>query len=131
MLLGERLDVELSATAITIAQPFHGRYEVWPDIVIAELAIAIEYDTVGRAGDEHVGRRESSDRRKDALLRAAGWEVIRLRQKPLRPLGPHDLVVSGVSAAAVDLLVERIAAVRGPLIVDAYRTGASGAAPTR
>ncbi|MGY6497667.1 MAG: hypothetical protein ACXIUP_05515 [Microcella sp.] len=120
-LIGERLDCELSLTAITIAQPFHGRLEVWPDVVIPELAIAIEYDTVGRAGDEHVGRRERSDRRKDALLRAVGWEVVRLRQKPLRPLGPHDLVVASVSAQAVDALIERLGEIRGALFVDAYR----------
>lgn len=120
-LIAERLDCDLSPTAITVAQPFHGRLEVWPDVIIPELAIAIEYDTVGRAGDEHVGRRERSDRRKDALLRAAGWEVVRLRHRPLRPLGPHDLVVAGVSAQAVDRLVDRLGEIRGTLFVDAYR----------
>lgn len=126
-LLAERLDVDLTANAITIGQPFHGRSEVWPDVVIAEFAVAIEYDTVGRAGDEHVGRRERSDRRKDALLRAAGWEVIRLRQKPLRPLGPHDLVVAGVSGDAVERLVDRIAELRGELFVAAYRRDSAAA----
>ena len=126
-LIGERLSVELSLNALTIGQPFHGRREVWPDVLIAEFALAIEYDSVGRAGDEHVGRRERSDRRKDALIRAAGWEVIRLRQKPLRPLGPHDLVVAGVSASAVDRLIDRIAELRGSLFVDAYRRSAEGA----
>ena len=124
-LIAERLDCDLSATAITTAQPFHGSYEVWPDVIIPELAVAIEYDTVGRAGDEHIGRRERSDRRKDALLRAAGWEVVRLRQKPLRPLGAHDLVVAGVSAQAVEALIDRLAELRGALIVDAYRRHAN------
>lgn len=124
-LIAERLDVDVTRNAITVGQQFHGRSEVWPDVVLDEFAIAIEYDTVGRAGDEHVGRRERSDRRKDALLRAAGWEVIRLRHKPLRPLGPHDLVVASVSAATVDRLVERIAGIRGELFVAAYRREAN------
>ncbi len=124
-LIAERLDCDLSATAITTAQTFHGKREVWPDVIIPELAVAVEYDTVGRAGDEHIGRRERSDRRKDALLRASGWEVVRLRQKPLRPLGAHDLVVAGVSAQAVEALIDRLAELRGALIVDAYRRHAS------
>lgn len=121
VLLSERLDCDLSATAITVRSPFFGKGEVWPDVVIAELAVAIEYDTIGRAADEHVGRRESSDRQKDRILREVGWTVIRLRQRPLRPLNPHDLMVSGISGVAVDALVDRIAELRGALIVDAYR----------
>ena len=98
-----------------------GRTEVWPDVIVAELAIAVEFDTVGRNGDEHVGRREKADRRKDQLLAEVGWHVVRLRCRPLRPLGPDDLVVAGVSATAVDALVERMGEVRGHLILSAYR----------
>ncbi|MFN3706754.1 hypothetical protein [Microcella sp.] len=127
-LVGERLACDLSSTAVSVAQPFHGRFEVWPDLILPELAVAVEYDTVGRAGDEHVGRRERSDRRKDALLRAVGWEVVRLRHAPLRPLGPHDLVVTGVTARAVDALVDRLGEIRGALFVGAYdRRAESGA----
>jgi hypothetical protein len=120
-LLSARLTCDLTPTAVTVGRPFHGRCEVWPDIVIPELAVAVEYDTVGRAGDEHVGRRERSDRRKDSLLRAAGWEVVRLRTRPLRPLGPHDLVVSSLSAQAVDALIDRLAELRGALFVTSYQ----------
>ncbi len=120
VLIGERLDVDFTANAVRVRTPFFGRVEVWPDIVIAELAIAIELDTVGRNGDEHVGRRERADRRKDQLLAEVGWHVIRLRCRPLRALGLDDLVVAGVSQVAVEALMERMGDVRGHLLVGAY-----------
>lgn len=116
-----RLAVDLTPNAVRVRRPFFERLEVWPDIVIPELAVAVELDTIGRNADEHVGRREATDRRKDQLLREVGWEVVRLRLKPLRPLGPYDLVVPGVSQRAIDALVERIGEARGELIVAAYR----------
>ena len=119
-LLAERLDVDLSLTAVRTRTPFFGRLEVWPDIVIAELGIAIELDTIGRNADEHVGRREVADRRKDRLLAEVGWSVIRMRCRPLRALGPDDLEVAGVSRAAVDALIGRMIETRGALLVQAY-----------
>ncbi len=119
-LLAERLSVDLSLNAVRVRTPFFGRLEVWPDIVIAELGIAIELDTVGRAADEHIGRREAADRRKDRLLAEVGWSVIRMRCRPLRALGPDDLEVAGVSHAAVDALIERMVETRGALLVRAY-----------
>lgn len=120
-LLAERLAVDLTPNAVRVRTAFFDRFEVWPDIVIPELALALELDTIGRAGDEHVGRREAIDRRKDRLLREVGWEVIRLRVRPLAPLGPYDLVVPGVSQRAAEQLVERIGEARGELMVAAYR----------
>ena len=119
-LLAERLEVDLSLTAVRTRTPFFGRREVWPDIVIAELGIAIELDTIGRNADEHVGRREVADRRKDRLLAEVGWSVIRMRCRPLRALGPDDLEVAGVSRAAVDALIGRMIETRGALLVHAY-----------
>lgn len=119
-LIAERLEVDLSPTAVRVRTPFFGRVEVWPDVIIPELAIAVELDTVGRNGDEHVGRRERADRRKDQLLTEVGWHVVRLRCRPLRALGPDDLVVAGVSQAAVDALIDRMGDVRGHLLVQAY-----------
>ncbi|GAA1697264.1 hypothetical protein GCM10009792_16480 [Microcella alkalica] len=116
-----RLAVDLTPNAVRIRTPFFERLEVWPDIVIPELAVAIELDTIGRNADEHIGRREAVDRRKDRLLREVGWEVVRLRVRPLRPLGPFDLVVPGMSQRAIDALVERVGEARSPLFVDAYR----------
>lgn len=119
-LISERLDVDVTCTAVRVRTAFFGRFEVWPDVIVAELAIAVEFDTVGRNGDEHVGRREQSDRRKDQLLAEVGWHVVRLRCRPLRALGPDDLVVSGVSKGTIDALVERMGDVRGHLMVSAF-----------
>jgi len=119
-LIAERLDVDLACTAVRVRTPFFGHLEVWPDIIIPELAIAIELDTVGRNGDEHVGQRERADRRKDQLLADVGWRVVRVRCRPLRPLGPRDVVVAGVSAAAVSAVLERVAEIRGELMVRSY-----------
>jgi hypothetical protein len=120
--LAGRLAVDLGNTAVRVARPFYGHLEVWPDIVVDELKVAIEYDTVGRHGLEHVGPREASDRRKDRLLRAAGWEVVRVRCRPLAPIGPYDVVASGVTDTLVDRLIEALGEIRGELIVAAYRT---------
>jgi len=124
--LAEALAVEIDApgapNAVRVARPFFEHVEVWPDIVIAELKVAIEYDTIGRDGLEHVGRREDTDRRKDRLLRAVGWEVVRIRCGKLQPLGPHDLMAAGVSGVLIGRLLDELGAIRGDLIVSAYRT---------
>ncbi|UFS59044.1 zinc-ribbon domain-containing protein [Subtercola endophyticus] len=129
-LLAERLEFDASVNAVRVARPFFGRLEVWPDILLPDLRVAIEYDTVGRFGLEHVGRREVADRRKDRLLRAAGWEVVRIRAGKLLPLGPYDLAASAVAPKLVDRLIDTLRAIRGDLIVNAYldaRRSASGA----
>lgn len=118
--LRERLDLTFDHTAIRLDRPFHEHVEVWPDIVLPELRVAIEYDSTGRHGLEHVGSREESDRRKDRATRAVGWEVVRIRTGRLPALGPWDLQVSGVSGRTVDRLVDVLREIRGPLFVDAY-----------
>lgn len=119
--IASRLEVDLGFTAVAVARPFFGRREVWPDVVLDELRVALEYDSTGRHGLEHVGRREQSDRRKDQLLREVGWEVVRVRTGRLLALGPHDVIASGVSSATVDRVVDQLEAIRGPLLVSAYR----------
>jgi len=118
--IGEFYDVDLSLNAVKVARAFFNHEEVWPDFALAEFRVAIEYDTIGRHGLEHVGRREEVDRRKDRLLRAAGWEIVRLRMGKLQPLGPYDVVGVGPSklVAALD---ERLSDIRGELFVAAYR----------
>ena len=118
--LAARLDVDLGRNAVRVAKPFFSHLEVWPDILIPELRVAIEYDTTGRHGLEHVGPREETDRRKDRLLRAAGWEVVRIRCGKLQPIGPYDIVAAGVSDAVVDRILDRLGEIRGDLIVGAY-----------
>lgn len=119
--LGTRFAFDLVPNAVSVGRMFFGRREVWPDLVIDELRIAVEYDTVGRFGLEHVGPREDADRRKDRLLREAGWEVVRIRCRPLEALGPHDLVVAGVTEKLVEELAAVFGALRGELFVEAYR----------
>ncbi|GMA28429.1 hypothetical protein [Arenivirga flava] len=115
------LDQNLEFNAVRVAQPFHDRLHVWPDVILPDLRIALEWDTTGRIGDEHVGHRERSDRLKDRLLRRVGWEVVRLRGEGLRPIGPYDLDARGVSGAFVERIVDRCCEIRGELFVTAYR----------
>jgi very-short-patch-repair endonuclease len=117
-----RFDFDLSCTAVKVARPFFQHVEVWPDIVIPELRVAIEYDSVGRHGLEHVGRREDTDRRKDRLLRAAGWEVVRIRTGRLLPIGPHDIVASGITGRLVERLDDELGEIAGALLVASYRS---------
>lgn len=119
-LLAARLEFDGSPNAVRLKQPFFDHLEAWPDIVLSDLRVAIEYDTTGREGLEHVGRREQSDRRKDRLLRAAGWEVVRVRTGKLLPLGPFDVVAAGASRPAVERVIDRLREIRGDLIVNAY-----------
>ncbi len=118
--LGEHLLFTGGVNAIKVARPFFQHTEVWPDILLPELRIAIEYDTVGRHGLEHVGRRQQTDLRKDRAVRGAGWEVVRVRLGPLEPLGPFDLQLATVGAAGVTRIIDRLRDIRGALMVDAY-----------
>jgi hypothetical protein len=59
------------------------------DIAVPELRLVLEFD----GGYAHQGR-ESSDRRKTAVLEAAGWRVIRFRGAPLERLRPEDVLVA-------------------------------------
>ena len=120
-LLSTRFDFDLRYNAVRVSRPFFDHLEVWPDFVISELGVAIEYDTTGRHGLEHVGRREETDKRKDRLLRTAGWEVIRIRCGKLQPIGPYDLQAGGVNPKLVDSIADRMAAIAGQFMVDAYR----------
>lgn len=115
-----RLGVTQSLTAVRVARPFFRHLEVWPDILLPELRVAIEYDSTGRHGLEHVGKREQADLRKDRALRAAGWEVVRIRTGKLQPIGPYDLQMSSVSNRGLLRVLDTLRDIRGSFIVDAY-----------
>lgn len=115
------LAVTPGMNAVRVGRAFFDHREVWPDLVLPELRVAIEYDTTGRFGLEHVGAREVADRRKDRLLRSAGWEVVRLRTGKLPALGPHDITAATISRRGIARLLDELRDIRGPLIVDAYR----------
>lgn len=115
-----RLEVTPGMNAVRISRPFFDHLEVWPDILLPELRVAIEYDSTGRFGLEHVGSREDADRRKDRMLRAARWEVVRIRTGKLEKLGPYDLQLSSLGRRGIDRLIDTLREIRGPLFVDAY-----------
>jgi hypothetical protein len=118
--LHERLAFDATPNAVRLSRPFFDHVEAWPDILLPELRVAIEYDSTGRHGLEHVGPRQDADRRKDRALRAAGWEVVRIRTGRLLPLGPHDVVAAGVSRRLYPRILDALRDIRGPLLVDAY-----------
>jgi hypothetical protein len=118
--LAARLEFTPGLTAVRVARPFFDHVEVWPDILIPELRIAVEYDSTGRHGLEHVGKRQDADRRKDRALRSAGWEVVRIRTGKLEKLGPHDLQVGTWGRRAMGQLLDTFRGLRGDLIVNAY-----------
>jgi len=115
-----RLTVTPGLNAVRVARPFFDHLEVWPDILLPELRVAIEYDSTGRHGLEHVGRREDADRRKDRALRAAHWEVVRIRTGKLEKIGPHDLQLASMNARGLERLLDTLRDIRGSVIVDAY-----------
>ena len=79
ILLAERIRLHHGVNAVRIARTFFGRQEVWPDILVPQLRIAVEYDDPGRSRRAHMGLKEASDLEKDDALREVGWEVVRIR----------------------------------------------------
>lgn len=118
--LSSLLEFTGGMNAVRVARPFFEHLEVWPDIVIPELRVVVEYDSTGRHGLEHVGSHEQKDRRKDRALRAAHWEVVRIRTGKLEKLGPHDLQVGSLGTRTYSMLLDEFRQIRGSLIVEAY-----------
>lgn len=118
--LSERFEFTFDHSAIRLDRPFFDHVEAWPDIILPELRVAIEYDSTGRHGLEHVGPRQETDRRKDRAVRGVGWEVVRIRTGRLPALGPYDLEVSGISGRTIERLTDTLREIRGALFVDAY-----------
>jgi very-short-patch-repair endonuclease len=117
-MLGERVRLHHRANAVRTARMFYGRQEVWPDILVAELRIAIEYDDPGRSRRSHRGLKEGSDVEKDEALREVGWEVIRIRGGGLEALGPYSVVCRSITDEVVDEVVRLMRVIRGDAAVD-------------
>jgi very-short-patch-repair endonuclease len=117
-LLGERIRLPHRVNAITINRTFYGKPEVWPDIIIPALKVAIEYDDPGRDRTAHRGQKEVSDREKDAALAEVGWEVIRVRGGGLGPLGQRSILCAGITPAAVEQILQLLREIRGNEAVD-------------
>jgi very-short-patch-repair endonuclease len=118
-LLGERIRLNHRVNAIHIARTFFGRNEVWPDVIVPQLRIAIEYDDPGRSRRAHLGLKEASDLDKDDALREVGWQVIRIRAAGLEPLGTHSVVCRQLTPAVVDEVLAVMRRIRGDAAVDA------------
>ncbi|MDJ0377112.1 hypothetical protein [Cryobacterium sp. PH31-L1] len=121
VMLAERIRLPHRVNAIKISRTFFGKPEVWPDIIIPGLMVAIEYDDPGRDGMSHRGLKETSDREKDAALNEVGWEVIRLRANGLHELGPYSIVCPALSSGVVDRIMELLMQIRGVEAVDRLR----------
>ncbi|AWB95444.1 hypothetical protein DCE93_07035 [Agromyces badenianii] len=118
MLLGQRIRLHHRVNAVRIARMFYGKQEVWPDILIPQLRVAVEYDDPGRSRRAHRGLKAGSDVEKDEALREVGWEVIRIRAGGLDALGPHSIVCSSLTVAAVDEVIALLRRIRGDAAVD-------------
>jgi very-short-patch-repair endonuclease len=127
MLLGERIALPHRVNAVRISRSFYGKPEVWPDIIIPALRVAIEYDSPGRDKTSHRGLKEVSDREKDAALEEVGWAVIRVRADGLEPVGQHSIVTTGVTDVLVDEILAMLAQIRGAAAVAAVLNRAPGA----
>lgn len=92
--LQHELAAVLGAGARPTRIPIRGRRKtIRVDVGLPHPRVAIEYD----GAPYH--RNEVKDRKKNRLLRAAGWKVIRVRQHPLRPLSKLDVVVPSQATA--------------------------------
>ena len=118
-MLAERIRLNHRVNAVHIARTFYGRREVWPDVIVPQLRIAVEYDDPGRSRRAHLGLKEAADLDKDDALREVGWEVIRVRAGGLEAVGPHSVVCRQLTPAIVDEVVERMRRIRGDAAVDA------------
>jgi len=94
------------ANAVVVPQTPWGSDRVFPDILLCTYRIAIEYDSPGFRRDAHSS--DGNDPDKDAAMRAAGWEVIRVRTGGLPLLGPYDVAASGPTQLAVDAVHQMV-----------------------
>lgn len=118
-LLGERIRLHHRVNAVRIARTFYGRQEVWPDILVPQLRIAVEYDDPGRSRRAHAGLKAASDREKDEALHEVGWEVIRIRAGGLEAISPTSIVCRALTVDVVDEVVAMMRRLRGDAAVDA------------
>lgn len=118
-MLGRRIRLNHRVNAIHIARTFHGRREVWPDIVVPELRLTVEYDDPGRSRRAHRGLKAGTDADKDDALREVGWDVIRVRAGGLGPLGPNSIVCAALTESVADEVVAQMRRLRGDAAVEA------------
>jgi very-short-patch-repair endonuclease len=126
IMLGERIRLHHRVNTVRIRRMFYGRQEVWPDILVPQLRIAVEYDDPGRQRRAHLGLKEASDLEKDEALREVGWEVIRIRAAGLESFGPYSVVCRQLTDATVDEVVRLMGVIRGDAAVEAISIARAG-----
>ncbi|WP_419818959.1 hypothetical protein [Glaciibacter flavus] len=117
-LLEARLRIPRGVNTIRVNRMFYGKQEVWPDIIVPALRVAVEYDDPGRTRRAHRGLKEVSDSDKDAALAEVGWAVIRVRAAGLESLGENSIVCARLTDDVADRIVERMRVLRGAEAVD-------------
>jgi very-short-patch-repair endonuclease len=128
-MLAERIQLNHRVNAIHIARTFHGRREVWPDIIVPQLRLTVEYDDPGRSRRAHRGLKAGTDSDKDEALREVGWDVIRVRAGGLGPLGPNSIVCTSLTESVADEVVSAMRRLRGDAAVDALTVRADRPRP--
>ena len=74
------------------------------DVIAGQHRLVIEYD------GSYWHKDRARDARKTSRLNDAGWRVIRIREEPLQPITPLDVVVplNAGPKTVVDLLLSRL-----------------------
>ena len=115
-----RLGVTEGLNAVRVGRPFFDHLEVWPDILLPELRIAVEYDSTGTV-------------RARARRQAGGCRSAQGPRAPFRGLGgrahpngqareartPRPAALQR-DAKGLDRLLDVFRDIRGPLLIDAY-----------
>ncbi len=85
------------------------------DILIPSLRVVVEYDGVFWHGDRASATRE---RRKAKAIQAAGYQLLRVREEPLPPVGSHDVTVAtgATIATIVDEVLEALGRMTGHVV---------------
>ncbi|MBI00850.1 MAG: hypothetical protein CL467_09715 [Acidimicrobiaceae bacterium] len=83
------------------------------DIVLDDLRLIVEFD-----GNWWHRNKIDKDRDKTALMEEAGWQVIRVRERPLDSIHANDVMVEAQAPAktVADLVLNKIVEVTGTKI---------------
>ncbi len=83
------------------------------DIVLDALKVVVEFD-----GSYWHRKKVDKDREKTALMEEAGWQVIRVRERPLDSIHVNDVMVDTLAPAktVADLVLNKIVEVTGTKI---------------
>jgi G:T-mismatch repair DNA endonuclease (very short patch repair protein) len=106
--LSALIDFDLEAHKVRFAGRLHD-----VDIVLEDMGLVVEFD-----GSYWHRNKVDKDREKTALMEEAGWQVIRVRERPLDSIHVNDVVVEPLASAktVADLVLSKISEVTGTKI---------------